>query len=104
MVSNDELLSCSFCSKNQDEVKKLIAGPGVYICNECVDLCVDILHEEIEKVSTNDPEGKLPTPKELKQFLDQYVPGIGIPMAPSSVVYPRHTRARLLTSRPYARY
>ncbi|MAJ81799.1 MAG: ATP-dependent Clp protease ATP-binding subunit ClpX [Legionellales bacterium] len=75
MVSNDELLSCSFCSKNQDEVKKLIAGPGVYICNECVDLCVDILHEEIEKVSTNDPEGKLPTPKELKQFLDQYVIG-----------------------------
>ena len=56
MVSNDELLSCSFCSKNQDEVKKLIAGPGVYICNECVDLCVDILHEEMEKVSTNDPE------------------------------------------------
>ncbi|MAH60926.1 MAG: ATP-dependent Clp protease ATP-binding subunit ClpX [Legionellales bacterium] len=75
MVSNDELLSCSFCNKNQDEVKKLIAGPGVYICNECVDLCVDILHEEVDKGVSEDAKDKLPTPKELKTFLDQYVIG-----------------------------
>ena len=60
MVSNDELLSCSFCNKNQDEVKKLIAGPGVYICNECVDLCVDILHEEVDKGVSEDAKDKLP--------------------------------------------
>ena len=72
----DELLNCSFCGKNQDEVKKLIAGPpGLYICDECVELCSDILADDKETEEVNQPNSKLPTPKELKHFLDQYVIG-----------------------------
>lgn len=72
----DELLCCSFCSKNQDEVKKLIAGPpGLYICDECVDLCADILMDDHDAPKENKQETKLPTPKELKRFLDEYVIG-----------------------------
>ena len=68
--SNDDLL-CSFCGKSQDEVKKLIAGPSVYICDECIQLCTEIIAEEygIEKGS----EGALPKPYEIKAALDQYV-------------------------------
>jgi len=68
--SNDDLL-CSFCGKSQDEVKKLIAGPSVYICDECIQLCTEIIAEEygIEKES----EGELPKPHEIKAALDQYV-------------------------------
>jgi ATP-dependent Clp protease ATP-binding subunit ClpX len=68
--SNDDLL-CSFCGKSQDEVKKLIAGPSVYICDECIQLCTEIIAEEygVEKES----EGALPKPYEIKAALDQYV-------------------------------
>src|SRR6056297_1517872 len=70
----DGQLECSFCGKSQDEVKKLIAGPGVYICNECVDLCNDILKEELS-VDLDLNFSNIPKPKEIKEILDQYVIG-----------------------------
>jgi ATP-dependent Clp protease ATP-binding subunit ClpX len=71
---SDELLRCSFCGKNQNEVKKLIAGPTVYICNECVDICNEIMANEFAGDSpTTQP--RLPKPLEIKEFLDQYVIG-----------------------------
>ena len=70
-------LSCSFCGKSQKEVKKLIAGPGVYICDECIDLCNDIIAEEREKEVHVEGDGgfKVPKPQEIKEFLDGYVIG-----------------------------
>ncbi len=67
-------LSCSFCGKSQREVRKLIAGPTVYICDECIKLCNDIIAEETEKEETR-PQVSLPTPMEIKTFLDDYVVG-----------------------------
>ncbi len=71
-----KILYCSFCGKSQHEVRKLIAGPSVYICDECVELCNDIIREELEEQSLNERE-TLPTPKEIDAFLDQYVIGQG---------------------------
>lgn len=68
-------LYCSFCGKNQDEVKKLIAGPSVFICDECVDLCNDIIREEIQEVEEQAAQDSLPTPAEIKSKLDEYVIG-----------------------------
>jgi ATP-dependent Clp protease ATP-binding subunit ClpX len=68
-------LHCSFCGKHQKEVKKLIAGPSVYICDECIDLCNDIVIEERQKESTQNFSLKLPAPTEIKAHLDQYVIG-----------------------------
>ncbi len=68
-------LLCSFCGKNQHEVRKLIAGPSVYICDECIALCNDIIQEEIEDEVAQQPNEKLPPPTEIKAFLDQYVIG-----------------------------
>ena len=68
-------LSCSFCGKNQEEVRKLVAGPGVYICDECVDLCNDILTEELEGTNSFAPKAKLLAPKEIKEALDEYIIG-----------------------------
>jgi ATP-dependent Clp protease ATP-binding subunit ClpX len=70
-----EVLHCSFCGKSQHEVKKLIAGPNVFICDECVDLCVDIIREENRASPLGDNSGKLPTPKEIRKILDDYVIG-----------------------------
>ncbi len=70
----DGQLECSFCGKSQDEVKKLIAGPGVYICNECVDLCNDILEEELS-VDLDLNFSNIPKPVEIKDILDQYAIG-----------------------------
>ncbi|MFD1261292.1 ATP-dependent Clp protease ATP-binding subunit ClpX [Entomomonas asaccharolytica] len=74
--NNGKLLYCSFCGKSQHEVRKLIAGPDVFICDECVGLCDDIIREEIQdqQVSGNDDQ-KLPSPKEISGILDQYVIG-----------------------------
>lgn len=69
------LLRCSFCGKSQNEVKKLIAGPGVYICDECIDLCNDIIQEEKDKEHVNKAQFKVPKPSEIKHHLDEYVIG-----------------------------
>ncbi|NND37194.1 MAG: ATP-dependent Clp protease ATP-binding subunit ClpX [Gammaproteobacteria bacterium] len=69
-----KLLYCSFCGKSQHEVRKLIAGPSVFICDECVELCNDIIREELEDRSEQN-DAKLPTPKEIKAILDEYVIG-----------------------------
>ncbi len=72
---NGKLLYCSFCGKSQHEVRKLIAGPSVFICDECVDLCNDIIREEIQESTTDGGGDKLPTPKEISATLDDYVIG-----------------------------
>jgi ATP-dependent Clp protease ATP-binding subunit ClpX len=73
---SQKTLSCSFCEKTQDEVKKLVAGPGVYICDECVNLCGDILQDELIQVSgKNTPKPKVPAPKEIMATLNEYVIG-----------------------------
>ena len=69
-----ELLKCSFCGKSQKQVKKLIAGPGVYICDECIDLCNEIIEEELAEASDIDFTS-LPTPSEIHEFLDTYIIG-----------------------------
>ena len=68
-------LICSFCGKTQDEVRKLVAGPSVYICDECVDLCNDILTEELEDVGAKANRLAVPTPKDIKASLDDYIIG-----------------------------
>ncbi len=74
--TSQQHLTCSFCGKSQDEVKKLIAGPAVYICDECIELCNDIIAEEIRMDDTLGPDvTKLPRPREIKEFLDEYVIG-----------------------------
>ena len=70
-----KLLFCSFCGKNQNEVRRLIAGPSVYICDECVDLCNDIISEESLAVESESTAEKLPVPTEIKSILDEYVIG-----------------------------
>lgn len=69
-----KLLYCSFCGKSQQEVRKLIAGPSVFICDECVELCTDIIREEVQETAQGS-EGRLPTPREITEILDQYVIG-----------------------------
>ncbi|MHC6224950.1 ATP-dependent Clp protease ATP-binding subunit ClpX [Pseudomonas sp. X10] len=72
---NGKLLYCSFCGKSQHEVRKLIAGPSVFICDECVDLCNDIIREEVQEAQAESSAHKLPSPKEISAILDQYVIG-----------------------------
>ena len=72
---NGKLLYCSFCGKSQHEVRKLIAGPSVFVCDECVDLCNDIIREEVQGKETDSNQRKLPIPEEIKNTLDQYVIG-----------------------------
>ncbi|MCE9633859.1 MAG: ATP-dependent Clp protease ATP-binding subunit ClpX [Methylophilales bacterium] len=74
-TEGEKLLYCSFCGKSQHEVRKLIAGPSVFICDECVDLCNDIIREEVQSDSLRHGESSLPTPKEICDLLDQYVIG-----------------------------
>ena len=70
-----KLLYCSFCGKSQHEVQKLIAGPSVFVCDECVDLCNDIIREEVQEKDTDPGSRKLPIPAEIKSTLDEYVIG-----------------------------
>ena len=70
-----KLLYCSFCGKSQHEVRKLIAGPSVFICDECVDLCNDIIREEVQEDSSDTGGERLPKPSEIKDTLDEYVIG-----------------------------
>ncbi|HKI28184.1 MAG TPA: ATP-dependent Clp protease ATP-binding subunit ClpX [Actinomycetota bacterium] len=73
-IGDSDLLKCSFCGKSQKQVKKLIAGPGVYICDECIDLCNEIIEEELSETSDLKLE-ELPKPQEIYAFLDEYVIG-----------------------------
>ncbi len=84
-------LKCSFCGKNQDQVRKLIAGPGVYICDECIELCNEIIEDELSR-STDDPLRfrNLPKPQEINQILDQYVVGQKKPKRTLSVAVYNH--------------
>lgn len=70
-----KLLYCSFCAKSQQEVKKLIAGPSVFVCDECVELCNDIIKEEVQERDSESKARKLPVPQEIKETLDEYVIG-----------------------------
>ena len=70
-----KLLHCNFCGKSQHEVRKLIAGPSVYVCDECVELCNDIIREELQESGDESENRKLPTPMEIKGILDEYVIG-----------------------------
>ncbi|MBC3185052.1 ATP-dependent Clp protease ATP-binding subunit ClpX [Corynebacterium sp. zg-331] len=77
MQESADLLKCSFCGKSQKQVKKLIAGGGVYICDECIELCNEIIEEEMgaAKAAAQEQEGRLPKPSEIRSFLDEYVIG-----------------------------
>jgi len=70
-----DLLKCSFCGKSQKQVRKLIAGPGVYICDECIELCNEIIEEELGEATKTVEDIDLPKPREIKGFLDEYVIG-----------------------------
>ena len=70
-----KLLYCSFCGKSQHEVRKLIAGPSVFVCDECVDLCNDIIREEVQENASGEKQDHLPVPQEIKAILDDYVIG-----------------------------
>jgi len=88
-------LHCSFCNKSQNEVRKLIAGPSVFICDECVDLCNDIIREEMESSAREAIRTELPTPAEIKSFLDRYVIGQEGPKRVLAVaVYNHYKRLR----------
>ena len=78
MANEKKDVRCSFCGRTQDEVKRLIAGPNAYICNECVAICADLIEEEQEELAATERfslEGGLPTPAEMKAALDEYVIG-----------------------------
>ncbi|MDY6313654.1 MAG: ClpX C4-type zinc finger protein, partial [Clostridia bacterium] len=79
MNNDNGELKCSFCGRDQSEVKRLIAGPGVYICNECIELCSEIIEEDFGTPDEHEEEPKqpekLPKPIEIKQILDEYVIG-----------------------------
>ena len=106
MSKTNGLLKCSFCGKSQDQVKKLIAGPGIYICDECISICLEILKDEgiievpdaalvaatvLENTSVIglDPH-KLPKPKEIKEYLDEYVIGNDLAKKTLSVAVYNH--------------
>ena len=74
-IEGEKLLYCSFCGKSQHEVRKLIAGPSVFVCDECVDLCNDIIREETKEDLSEGPIRRLPNPEEIKETLDEYVIG-----------------------------
>ena len=99
--ANDKLLYCSFCGKSQHEVRKLIAGPSVFICDECVELCNDIIREEIQQNQATKGSSDLPTPHEIRGILDQYVIGQGqAKKALSVAVYNHYKRLRSSQGKP----
>ena len=95
----EELLSCSFCGKSQNDVRKLIAGPGVYVCNECIDICNEIINDD-ERTDTISTRANLPKPTEIKAILDEYVIGQDEPKKRLSVaVYQHYKRLELAKRR-----
>ena len=96
----EEFLRCSFCGKSQNEVKKLIAGPSVYICNECIDICNEIINDD-EQTETANVRSALPKPQEIKNFLDEYVIGQDETKKRLSVaVYQHYKRIEMAKIRP----
>jgi ATP-dependent Clp protease ATP-binding subunit ClpX len=98
--SSEKLLYCSFCGKSQHEVKKLIAGPSVFICDECIDLCNDIIRDESSTEAPGVSKSDLPTPREICGILDQYVIGQDTAKRILSVaVYNHYKRLKHMTSK-----
>ncbi|NJM44623.1 MAG: ATP-dependent Clp protease ATP-binding subunit ClpX, partial [Brachymonas sp.] len=94
-TSSEKTLYCSFCGKSQHEVKKLIAGPSVFICDECIDLCNDIIRDEVTPEADKEARGDLPSPSEIKKHLDGYVIGQQLAKRALSVaVYNHYKRLR----------
>jgi len=96
--SNFSSLYCSFCGKSQDEVRKLIAGPTVYICDECIELCNEIIAEEYEKEELGKARSKVPKPSEIKKALDEYV--IGQEQAKKILSVAVHNHYKRIESKP----
>jgi ATP-dependent Clp protease ATP-binding subunit ClpX len=95
----EELLQCSFCGKSQNDVRKLIAGPGVYICNECIDICNEIINDD-EQTATTPVRTNLPKPAEIKASLDEYVIGQDEPKKRLAVaVYQHYKRLEIAKRR-----
>ena len=96
MQESGDLLKCSFCGKSQKQVKRLIAGPGVYICNECIELCNEMIEEELDTGSSSSENGdRLPRPAEIRDFLDEYVIGQDVAKRTLAVaVYNHYKRIR----------
>ncbi len=95
----EELLCCSFCGKSQNDVRKLIAGPGVYVCNECIDICNEIINDDEQTESTG-ARTAIPKPQEIKSFLDEYVIGQDEPKKRLSVaVYQHYKRLEMAKRR-----
>jgi len=92
-------LSCSFCGKSQKEVKKLIAGPTVYICDECIELCNDIIAEEYGREETSEQSSRVPKPKEIREILDDYV--IGQENAKKTLAVAVHNHYRRIESQAF---
>jgi ATP-dependent Clp protease ATP-binding subunit ClpX len=91
---------CSFCGKLQDEVRKLVAGPGVYICDECVELCNDILSEELDDISANGPRVSVPAPRDIMAELDSFVIGQKLAKKVLSVAVHNHYKRIENNSKP----
>jgi ATP-dependent Clp protease ATP-binding subunit ClpX len=95
----EELLCCSFCGKSQNDVRKLIAGPGVYVCNECIDICNEIINDD-EQTESQSKRTHIPKPQEIKSFLDEYVIGQDEPKKRLAVaVYQHYKRLELAKRR-----
>ena len=93
-----DLLKCNFCGKSQKQVRKLIAGPGVYICDECIGLCNEIIEEELNESTAEVQETELPRPREIYDFLQEYVVGQEpAKKALAVAVYNHYKRIRALT-------
>ncbi len=96
----EELLNCSFCGKSQNDVKKLIAGPGVYVCNECIDICNEIINDD-EQAENSTARTNLPKPQDIKAHLDEYVIGQDESKKRLSVaVYQHYKRLEIAKRRP----
>ena len=102
-TSTDKTLYCSFCGKSQHEVKKLIAGPSVFICDECIDLCTDIIQEEIAKEPLANKGDALPSPQEIRLNLDQYVIGQDLAKKTLAVAVYNHYKRLLHLPAPKAK-
>ncbi|OYN94381.1 ATP-dependent Clp protease ATP-binding subunit ClpX [Enemella evansiae] len=99
-----DLLKCNFCGKSQKQVKKLIAGPGVYICDECIDLCNEIIEEEFSEGSDVGLLDELPKPRQIREFLDAYVIGQGdAKKALAVAVYNHYKRVQAQAATPARR-